>query len=108
MPRQVVKLTDRSFRKATAKGVAMVDFWAPWCGPCRRVSPLLEEIAAEGDERVFVAKLNVDDNPKTSGYYRVQSIPTVLILVDGAVRESLVGARSKRDYLAALAKHLPG
>ena len=107
MSRHVVKLTDRSFRKATARGVAMVDFWAPWCGPCRRVSPLLEEIAAEQDERVFVGKLNVDENPKTSGFFRVQSIPTVLVLVDGAVRESLVGARSKRDYLAALAKHLP-
>ncbi len=107
MSRHVVKLTDRSFRKATARGIAMVDFWAPWCGPCRLVSPLLEEIAAEQDEQLFVGKLNIDENPKTSGYFKVASIPTVLIMVDGAVRESLVGARRKGDYLAALARHRP-
>lgn len=107
MSRHVVKLTDRSFRKATAKGVALVDFWAPWCGPCRLVSPLLEEIAAEQDEQLFVGKLNIDENPKTSGYFKVRSIPTVLILVDGTVRETLVGARRKRDYVEALTKHMP-
>ncbi|MEJ2668158.1 MAG: thioredoxin [Deinococcales bacterium] len=106
MSRRVVKLTDRSFRKATGKGVALVDFWAPWCGPCRRVSPLLEEIAAEQDERVFVGKLNVDENPRVSGYYKVQSIPTVLVMVNGQVRDRLVGARNKRDYVSALAKQL--
>lgn len=107
MAKHPVTLTDRSFRKATRSGVALVDFWAPWCGPCRTVSPIVEEIAADLGGNVFVGKLNVDDNPKTAGYYRVQSIPTVLVLVDGQVQDALVGARRKGEYLEAVRRHLP-
>ncbi len=106
MAKHPVTLTDRSFRKATRSGVALVDFWAPWCGPCRMVSPIVEEIASEYGGDIFVGKLNVDENPKTAGYFRVQSIPTVLVLKDGQVQDTLVGARRKPDYLEAVTKLL--
>ena len=105
MAQHPVRLTDRTFRNAIRKGVALVDFWAPWCGPCRMVGPIVEEIAGELDGQVFVGKLNVDENPRTSQYFRVQSIPTVLVLVDGQVKETLVGARRKRDYVDAVTRH---
>lgn len=106
MAKHPVTLTDRSFRKAIRSGVAVVDFWAPWCGPCRLVGPIIEEIAAEHEGDVLVGKLNIDENPKTAGYYRVQSIPTVLVLKDGQVQDTLVGAQPKSNYLEAVTKLL--
>lgn len=106
MAKHPIKLTDASFRRATKKGVALVDFWAPWCRPCRMVGPIVEEIAGELGDRVLVAKLNVDDNPKTAAYFKVQSIPTVMVLKDGQLQQSLVGVKRKGDYLGALQKQL--
>jgi thioredoxin 1 len=77
----------------------LVDFWAEWCGPCRAVSPIVEEIAQEKAGALKVLKLNVDDNPETARRYRVMSIPTLMIFADGDERKRLVGARGKSQLL---------
>ncbi len=77
-------------------GVTLVDFWAPWCGPCRMVSPILEQIAKEQAARLRVAKVNIDENPELASNYGVMSIPTMLIFKDGEVVDEFVGALPKR------------
>ena len=78
------------------KGVAVVDFWAEWCGPCRMIGPHIEEMAKEYEGRALVAKVDVDNNPEISYKYSVRSIPTVLFLKDGQVVDKQVGATSKK------------
>ena len=80
----------------------LVDFWAEWCGPCKMIAPVLEEIAAEQAGRVKVAKVNVDQNPGVAGQYQIQSIPTLLYFAEGAVRNRIVGAVSKRAIVSRL------
>jgi thioredoxin 1 len=90
-------VTDATFQADVldADGPVLVDFWAPWCGPCRVVHPILEEIAAERDE-LTVLSLNVDDNQQTAGRYEVLSIPTLILFRDGAEAKRVVGALPKR------------
>jgi thioredoxin 1 len=78
----------------------LVDFWAEWCGPCRMVAPVVEEIAGEWEGKLKVLKLNVDDNPETARKYRVMSIPTLMVFNDGSEHKRLVGARGKSQLLA--------
>ncbi|MBA2530154.1 MAG: thioredoxin [Euzebyales bacterium] len=78
----------------------LVDFWAEWCGPCRMVGPVVEEIADEQAGKLKVLKLNVDDNPETARKYRVMSIPTLMVFAEGDERKRLVGARGKGQLLA--------
>jgi thioredoxin 1 len=75
----------------------LVDFWAPWCGPCKAMLPIMEELEKEYDGKVKIVKMNVDENPEVPGQYGVMSIPTFLIVKDGKVATSFVGARSKTD-----------
>jgi thioredoxin 1 len=86
---------------------ALVDFWAPWCGPCRALAPILEEIGKEYDSRVNVIKVNVDESPKTAANYGVRSIPTLLFMQDGKVRETLVGLTTKDKLAALIDRNLP-
>ena len=93
----VIELTDANFDQQVAQtqGVTVVDFWAPWCGPCRMVGPVIEELAEEYDGQVRFAKLNVDDNQGVAGQFGIRSIPTIGFFKDGEAVGSVVGAYPK-------------
>ena len=86
----------------------LVDFWAEWCGPCRMVSPIVEELAAEQAGKLKVVKLNVDDNPDIARQYRVMSIPTLMVFADGDERKRIVGARGKSQLESEMAEFIGG
>lgn len=103
-----VEVTDAEFDQLLAQNpLVLVDFWAEWCAPCRMIAPILEELAQEYEGRVVVAKLDVDEHPKTAMRYRVMSIPTVILFKEGQPVEVLVGAQPKRNFEAKIQKHLP-
>ncbi|MFQ5515993.1 MAG: thioredoxin [Acidimicrobiia bacterium] len=84
----------------------LVDFWAEWCGPCRAVAPILEEIASDYPDQITIAKLNVDENQHTAMHYEVMSIPTMILFRDGVEKKRLVGARPKAALVAELSEFL--
>ena len=90
-------VTDKDFEKEVLNSdqPVLVDFWAPWCGPCRQLGPVIEELAQENDGQAKVFKLNVDENPATAGEYGVQAIPTMVFFKGGKPAGSLVGFQSK-------------
>lgn len=102
------QVTDQTFANEVLSysGVVLVDFWAPWCGPCRLLGPVIEQLAHEYSGQVKVLKLNVDENPQTAGQYGVMSIPTMIVFRNGRVVDQLVGWRPKAQIAATLDRWL--
>ena len=101
-------LTDENFTKEVldSKLPVLVDFWAPWCGPCRMMAPIIEELASELDGKMKVGKMNVDENGTTASQFNIMSIPTLLVFKNGVVAEQLVGGMAKEALKDRLEKHL--
>jgi len=104
----VCKVSDADFDKEVLQSSipVLVDFWAPWCGPCRIIAPIIEEIAEELNGKIKVCKMNVDENPVTPGKYSIRAIPTLIIFKNGEPVEVIVGAVSKATILNAINKAL--
>jgi thioredoxin 1 len=107
MAGSVAEFTDANWKTEVEQSPipVVVDFWAPWCGPCRLLGPKIEKLAAEYEGKVKVGKLNTDENPDTPGSLRVSAIPTVIIFKGGEVVERLIGDNSVSTFKDALAKH---
>lgn len=105
---ELLHLTDETFDKEVLefKGVALVDFWAPWCGPCQMVSPMIEELTNDFDEGVKIGKVNVDEEGKLAQEYQIMSIPAVFIFKDGEVVETIIGVQAKATYKEAIQKYI--
>jgi len=93
-----IELTNENFEATVSKGVALVDFWAPWCGPCRMIAPVIEELAEDFDGKAAICKVNTDEQAELSTKFAVRSIPTILLMKDGEVVETMVGASSKQAF----------
>jgi thioredoxin 1 len=108
MAGKVLQVTDETFEEEILKSEtpALVDFWAAWCGPCKAIAPVVEELAEEYAGKVKMAKLNVDESPKTPGQYGIRAIPTLIMFKDGKVVDQITGAVSKSHIEQALQKLL--
>ncbi|MFC1844466.1 thioredoxin [Thermodesulfobacteriota bacterium] len=104
----VKHLTDAEFEEYVLKGdvPSLVDFWAPWCGPCKAIGPVIEELADEYVGKVQITKMNVDDNPTIPGKYSIRAIPTLMLFKDGEIVDQVTGAVGKTQLVAMLNKAL--
>lgn len=103
----VIEITDTNFSDVTGKpGLSMVDFWAVWCGPCRMVAPIVEQLADDYAGQVTVGKLDVDNNQRSAAQFNVRSIPTILFFKDGKVVDQVIGAVPRPALEAKIKQHL--
>jgi thioredoxin 1 len=105
---KVKPISDSTFETEILKAEVpvLVDFWAPWCGPCKAISPMLDELAGEFDGKIKMTKMNVDDNPSTPGKYGIRAIPTLILFKDGQIVDQITGAVGKTQMTAMLNKAL--
>ncbi|MGD8908817.1 MAG: thioredoxin TrxA [Chromatiales bacterium] len=108
MSEQIIHVTDDSFESDVLKSSepVLIDYWAEWCGPCKMIAPVLDEIATEYSGRLKVAKLNIDDNPNTPPRYGIRGIPTLMLFKNGEVEATKVGAVSKSQLVAFIDSNL--
>ncbi len=102
---RIVTLNNKNFKAATKSGLTLVDFWAPWCGPCKMMAPVLNEVAEHVGEEASIGKLNVDHNQPIAQKYKVRSIPTLILFRNGLEVNRYVGVKSKKFLLAEIQKH---
>jgi thioredoxin 1 len=102
----IVNATDQSFKTEIENGTVLVDFWAPWCGPCKMIAPVLEELDQELGDKLKIVKVNVDENPETSSQYGVMSIPTLIVMKGSEVVDKMVGFQPKDSLKAKVAPHI--
>jgi thioredoxin 1 len=102
MSEKIIHLSDTSFEEQVLQSQlpVLVDYWAEWCGPCKMIAPILEDISAEYGDRLVIAKLNIDDNPQTPPKYGIRGIPTLMLFKNGNVEATKVGALSKSQLMA--------
>ena len=93
-----IEVTAANFEETTKEGVSMVDFWAPWCGPCRMIAPVIEELAADFEGKAKICKVNTDEEQDLAVKYGIRSIPTILFMKNGEVVDTMVGASSKQAF----------
>jgi thioredoxin 1 len=108
MSEKIANLTTESFKSTvtSASTPVLVDFWAPWCGPCKAIAPILEELATELDGKLTIAKVNIDENDAVAAEYGVKAIPTMILFKGGQVAETLVGLMPKAALKAKIATHV--
>lgn len=108
MSEKIINITNDTFEDQVLKSgkPVVVDFWATWCGPCRMVAPIMEELAEDFGDKVQITKVNVDDQGELAAQFRIMSIPTILIFKDGQVAEKIVGARAKEEFAELIGKHV--
>jgi thioredoxin 1 len=102
----ITHVTDQNFAEETGSDLVLVDFWAPWCGPCKMIAPVLEELDTEFEGKIKITKLDVDENQETAAKFGVMSIPTLLVLIDGEVVDKVVGFQPKEALASVLEKHV--
>jgi len=105
MSDKIKYLNDQNFNESIAQGLSLVDFYADWCGPCRMIAPIMEQLADEMAGKVTVGKLNIDENQKVTSEYNVTSIPTVILFKDGKAVQTVVGVRDAKTYKELIAAH---
>jgi thioredoxin 1 len=103
---KVKNFTDTDFDQQVKNGVVLVDFWAEWCAPCRRLAPTVDQLAEEYNGRITVAKVNIDENPVVPTKFMIRGIPTLLLFKNGDLKETVVGLAGKDDLARLLDKHL--
>ncbi len=101
----IIHATDQSFDENIKEGLVLVDFWAPWCGPCKMIAPVLEELDGEIEGKASIVKVDVDDNQETAGKYGIMSIPTLVLFKDGEIVDKVVGFKPKEALAELIAKH---
>ncbi len=103
---KVKTFTDADFGDSVKSGVVLVDFWAEWCAPCRRLAPTVDQLAEDYNGRITVAKVDIDENPMTPSKFMVRGIPTLLLFKNGDLKETVVGLANKDDLARMIDKHL--
>ncbi len=102
----IVNATDKTFATETSEGLVLADFWAAWCGPCKMIAPVLEELDAEMGDKVKIVKVDVDENQQTASQFGVMSIPTLVLMKDGKEVDKVIGFQPKDALVELVNKHL--